>query len=60
MSKVLCARCKQQIWPGELMFDYNRKGFVCPDCFRVYVLEMLQNHTRLLAEELGVPGKEVK
>lgn len=60
MSTAFCARCKQMIWPGELMFDWNREGFVCPDCFRAYVLEMLQNHTRLLAEELGVPVEEVR
>ena len=41
-------------------FDWNHKGFVCPDCFRAYVLEMLKNHTRLLAEELGVFCKEVE
>lgn len=60
MSTAFCARCKQPIWPGELMFDWNYKGYVCPDCFGAYVMEMLRNHPRLLAEELGVPVKEVK
>lgn len=60
MRAARCARCKQPIWPGELMFDWNREGFVCPECFRAYVMEMLQNQTRLLAEEMGVPVEEVK
>ena len=54
-----CPRCGGEVWAGEAMFDWNRGGFVCLDCFHSAVTRLLDRDPRLMAVELGVACREV-
>lgn len=54
-----CSKCSGEVWPGEPVFDWNGKGFVCLDCFKSVVSALLDSDPRLVAVEMGVEYKEV-
>lgn len=54
-----CSRCGGEVWAGELMFNWNSKGFVCLDCFKGSIFALLESDPRLAAVEMDVEYKEV-
>lgn len=58
-AATYCQMCRGEVWPGEPVFDWNGKGFVCLDCFKSVVSALLDSDPRLVAVEMGVEHKEV-
>lgn len=46
---ALCDKCRREIEKDETAYDG-----MCPDCFRTWVLELLETSPRIVAEALGV------
>ncbi len=55
-----CARCGGELWPGELVYNWDDRGvFICPDCFKTAVNKLLELDPKLVALEMGVDYQEV-
>lgn len=54
-----CPRCGGEMWPEEVTYNWEGRGFICPDCFKDAVSDLLEQDPRLVALEMGVDYQEV-
>lgn len=50
---AFCSKCQGELYPGDQVYHLDGKE-VCFDCFKDWVLELLNVSPHLLADRLGV------
>lgn len=53
-----CGRCGGEVYNGEQIFFSNEK-WICPDCFRSEIEELLRSNPVFLADTLLMEHREV-